>query len=207
MPQGPLDDLLPSPDEVLFMGDDLSAIREATGRGDVLSVLGGPGMAWWGACMALSSLGFILRYLDYLPAKLPISALQFVLGYGGTLVFLFLNARKTTFTTWQSQALRLIWIYAGSAIFLFNLGCELTHAVNMPVMNGFLCLMLGVVTGISGAAGRRRWLSIPAIGWMAAGFASFFLSDVVSRQAVLGGAAMAFMVLPGLFLMLGSKTA
>ena len=205
MPKGPLDDLLPSPDEIMFMGDDLSAIRELAGQSEAVVVLSGPSMAWWGGIMALTSLGYILRYLRILPPWLPISGFEFVFGYGGTLVIMYLSARNTTFTAWQARAVRIIWVFGATAIFLFNLGCALTHVTNMMLINGFLCLILGVMTGALGSLRRREWLLIPAIGWLAAGFASFFMNDVVSRQTVFGLASLGFMAVPGFVMTVGRK--
>ncbi len=207
MPNGPLDDLLPSPDEIMFMREDLVAIRALTGQSEAAATVCGLGMAWWGSTLALASLGFILRYLGLLPASLPISLIQATLGFCGSLASLYFNARHLTSTAWQSQAVRVSWIYGGASIFLFNLGCAFTHINNMMLINGFLCLTFGIMTGVLGLLRRREWLSIPATGWLATGFAEFFLSDLILRQAVLGLASACFMATPGFVMMFGKKIA
>jgi len=207
MPKGPLDDLLPSPDEIMFMGEELSAIRALAGQSEAVVAISGPAMAWWGATLALASVAYILRYIDLLPPWLPISPIQAILGFGGTLVSLYFNARHLTFSAWQSKAVRIIWIFGSAAIFLFNLGCGLTHVTNMMLINGFLCFIFGIETGALGSLRRREWLLIPAIGWLAAGFAEFFLSDLIIRQTVLGLASFCFMAIPGLIMTFGRKIA
>jgi len=207
MSNRPLDDLLPSPDEIVFMGEDLSAIRELAGQSEAAVAHSAPAMAWWGTVMALTSAGYILRYVAILPPWLPVSMFEAVFGFGGSLAIWYRSARTTTFTTWQLRAVRIIWIFGCSGIFLFNVGCGLTRVNNMPLSNGFLCFMFGVTTAALGALRRREWILVPAIGWMAAGFASLFLNDVISRQTVLGLASLLFMALPGLIMMVGRNGA
>jgi hypothetical protein len=198
MAKRPLDDLLPSPDEVMFMGEDLSACRALARQTEALVAFSGLGMAWWGGTLALASLAYILRYLDYLPPWLPISLIQAGLGFGGTFVSLYAGARRLTFITWQSKAVRTIWIFGSAAIVLFNTGCGLIHFTDMMVMNAFLCFIFGIETGVLGSLPGRGWLLLPAVGWLAAGFAEFFLGDLIMRQSVLGLASACFMGVPGL---------
>lgn len=205
MPKGSLDDLLPSPDEIMFMGEDLSALRELTGQSEAALAHSAPAMMWWGCVIAMTSLGFILRYIDVLPPWVPVSSLELIFGVGGSLAIWYRSARTTTFTTWQLRAVRIIWIFGCSGIFLFNVGCGLTHINNIPLSNSFLCFMFGVTTAALGALRRREWLLIPAIGWMAAGFASLFLNDVISRQTVLGLASACFMAVPGFVMIVGKR--
>ena len=207
MSNGPFDDLLPSPDELLLMDEDLSRISQLAARGEAAAIMAGPIAAWWGFTLALASLGFILRFYGLLPATLPISPIQFILGYGGTLGFLLFRGKRIKFNVWQSQAVLTIWIFAGASIFLFNLGCALIHEHNMMLINAVLCLIFAMTMGVMGAANRRRWMLIPAIGWMTVGFAMFFLDDVVIRQTTLGLSSAAFMMVPGLIMMVSGKVA
>jgi len=205
--KGTFDDLLPplTAEELVLMDDDLSKIAELSGRGEVLAISGGPVMVWWGVLMPLTSLAFILRYIDILPSWLPIVPIQTIVGYGGTLTIMWLRGRNVKFNAWQSQAVLTIWVFAGATIFIFNLGCAMTRFNNMMLITAFMCFILGLAVAVMGAAGRRRMLLIPATGWTITGFVMFFLDDVILRQGALGAAAVLFFLVPGLMLTFKGK--
>jgi len=207
MSGGPIDDLLPSPDEILLMEEDLSVISRRAARMEASSVLIGPVTVWWGFTMALASLGFILRNQYLLPERLPISPIQATLGYGGTFLYWLVRGRHAKFKSWQSQALTIVWIFSAVNLFLFNIGCELIHSVDMRVMEAFLCFNFAVVIAALGTFNRWRWLLMAAIGWTVSGAAMFFLNDVIGRQTVLGSACLLFMMVPGLIASFGGPKA
>lgn len=209
MPKGPLDDLLPhlSLDDIALMDDDLSRMAELAGRGEILSIAGGPILMLWGALFPLTSVAFIMRYVDLLPPWLPIAQIMAVVGYGGSLGLLAWRRVKMKSYAWQSGAMFTIWGCAGAALFIFQLGAALSHFNNIMVLTAFQCIIFAITTAVMGAAGRRRLLLVPAGGWMFTGFAMFFLDDVIARQMTLGGAAILFMLIPGLFLTYHRKSA
>ncbi len=209
MAKGPLDDLLPSltADDLTLMDDDLARLTELTGRSEIVAVTGGPVMALWGLVMPLTSLAYILRYIDILPPRLPIILLQVVLGYGGTFWIWWTRGRNRRFNPWQAKALLTIWVFACGGLTLFNIGTMVTHQVNMMLNSAMNCMMFGTATAVLGSIGRRGWLLLPASGWMAAGMAMFFLPGVIERQSVLAAAAILCMLIPGIILSFDRKRA
>ncbi len=208
MAKGHLDDLLPplTADDIALMDDDLARLTELTGRSEVLAISGGPIMALWGVVMPLTSLAFILRYIDILPPWLPVTPLQGLFGYGGTVIILALRARNLKVNAWQSHAMFTIWAFGGGGLFVYNLGTIITRQVNMMLNTAVQCIIFSVTIAVMGAAGRRRWLLMAAIGWMATAFAMFFLSDVVARQSALAVASVLFMLVPGIILSFNRKS-
>lgn len=207
MAKGHLDDLLPplTVDDIVLMDEDLARLAEMTGRSERVAVTAGPILALWGGVMPLTALAFILRYIDILPPWFPVVPLHVVFGFGGTLWLLAVRGRNLKFSPWQSRALFIIWVFASMGLFIYNLGTNITGLGNRMLNSAVQCIIFGIAMAVMGAIGRRWWLLVPAAGWMATAFWAFFLVGVVERQSVLGLAAVAFMLIPGIVLSFDRK--
>jgi hypothetical protein len=204
------DDLLPqlTEDDLALMDGEVSYLRELVGRGEVLAIAGGAVMAWWGLVLAISTPMFVLRYMEFIPAQIPLGILQMLAGYAGSIYIGRIRLKQRMTHSWQSEAISTIWVFAAVAIGVVAIGSMIGGHVSGVLQISFLCIIFSIVIAAMGASGRRKWLLWPAAGWMASAFIILSCTqedDVIIRQSVMCVSSLAFMLAPGVFLTMSEK--
>lgn len=206
----PGDGILPrlQPEEAGYALDEIAGLRHMMQRGDVLVVAGGASMAWWGLCLAANFAWAALAARQG-ATVLALWSLAFVgAGYLGNFAMDFLRGTRTpVLSSWRTEAISTVWLFAGAGVILITLGHDLTGHGDENGYAAACCVLFAVVLAVMASSGRRPKLFWAAGGWMLAGAAMFVLPDVVLVRAVLSAAFLLGMALPGTLLALSEKDA
>ena len=202
MPQNdPLRDILPpvTPEDLLLMSDELADLREAIGRGEAIVLAGGPVIAWWGICVGLGSLWNGFEQLGYLPSVL-VAPFEVIAGYAGSMVINRILKTNKILKSWHNDCISTTWMLSAISIPIFVIGCYVRKAPDLFVISGFECLLFSIATAVAAKASYRKWLMVPAIGWLLAAIAILFFTNETLRPFVFSFAALAFLTAPGVYL-------
>ena len=188
------------PEEAAYLGDDLKNLRDLVARGDSLTTVNGPVLLWWGLVLALT---LPLRaFLHGLAPGMLIYELQFAADYAGHAALWLWTRSRPYARSWRSRTVSRTWLAAGLGIAAFAWGCSRIGMNDYRVMIGFVAMTCALVVAVMSAAAGHRWILLPAAGWLVTGWYVFRLHDITAAEDLFAGAAVLFMLIPGIALTL-----
>lgn len=204
MSRGPgLDDLLPdlNEEEFLLRHDEFLQLAQLADRGDSLPLSGGSICAWWGLLVGVTNLYQAAAFAGLAPGPIMIGLIQMFLGWSGTYALIVLQKKKGILLGWRSQAISSIWIFSCISIFIFFIGGTISNFYDAAITNIFLTVVFSLNFATMATSRSGGWLRIPSIGWIIAGFVTFFCrGNDVLLSLVFSMASFAFMLVPGALL-------
>ncbi|WCM25918.1 hypothetical protein NDN01_18070 [Sphingomonas sp. QA11] len=179
--------------------EQLSELSEMAHRGRSSIVNTGPIMVIWGVAIMVAALSeHLSQHSTYTIAAWIVPVL---LAYLVSLFAIQLSRSDGRAVTWRSRALHRIWVAAGAAIVVFNIGEELHRAGLQSESEAATALILAVAAMATGELANRRMLSYIGIGWMMVALALFSAASENALLLILALAAAVLQIVPGLFLL------
>ncbi|RMB25738.1 hypothetical protein C8J47_3687 [Sphingomonas sp. PP-F2F-G114-C0414] len=179
--------------------EQLRELSEMAHRGRSSIVNTGPIMLIWGAAIVTAALAERLsRHSVYTVAAWIVPVL---LAYLASLFAIRLARSDSRAVTWRSRAIHRVWVVAGAAIIVFNVGEELHRSSLQSESEAATALILAVAAMATGELANRKAFSYIGVSWM---IVAFILLSVVADMPLLlllAFAAVVLQIVPGLLLL------
>ncbi len=176
----------------------LDELSEMAFRGRASIVSTGPIMIIWGVAIMIAALcEVVLNGSVYAVAAwvMPV-----IFAYIVSLFSIRLSQSDGRAVTWRSRAVHRIWVAAGAAIVVFNLGEELHRSGLQSESEAATALILAVATLATGEVIDRQTLVIIGISWMAVASGLFYTAGSTTIL-ILALASAILQIAPGLILL------
>jgi len=178
--------------------EQLRELSEMAYRGRYSVVNAGPIMLIWGCAIIVAAIAEqISQHSVYTVAAWIVPVL---FAYLASLFAVRLSRLDGRAVTWRSRAMHRIWVAAGAAIVVFNVGEELHRAGLQSESEAATALILAVAALATGELASRRALLFVGVGWMAVALALLVANDK-SLLIILALAAAGLQIVPGLLLL------
>ncbi|MDR6126729.1 hypothetical protein QE361_001889 [Sphingomonas sp. SORGH_AS802] len=182
----------------LDVTEQLKELSDLARRGRSSVVNTGPIMLIWGVAIMVASLTEQLLQRSAYTVVAWIA--PFLIAYFISLIMMRLSHSDGRAVTWRSRAVHRIWIAAGAAVVVFNIGEELHRSGLQSESEAATALILSVAALATAELANRKALSVIGIGWMTIALALLSVGDM-SLLVMLGVAAFVLQIVPSLFLL------
>ncbi|PTS89722.1 hypothetical protein DBR17_02735 [Sphingomonas sp. HMWF008] len=181
------------------MTEQLRELSEMAQRGRSSITNAGPIMLIWGVAITVAALAEKLsQHSAYTVAAWIVPVL---LAYLASLFAIRRSQSDGRAVTWRSRAMHRIWVAAGAAIVVFNVGEELHRAGLQSESEAATALILAIAALATGELVSRKTLSCIGIGWMIVALALLSVANATVLLLILALAAAILQIVPGLFLL------
>lgn len=179
--------------------DQLSELSKMAHLGRSSTVNAGPMMLIWGSAIAIATLCEALseRSVYTVAAWIVPILLAFIVS----LVAIRAARKDGRAVTWRSRAIYRVWVAAGAAIVVFNIGEELRRAGIQSESEAATALILSVAVMATAELANRKALFHAGLGWLLVALGLFFVADRNAFLLILGIAAIVLQIVPGSFLL------
>ncbi len=179
--------------------DQLSELSEMAHLGRSSIINAGPMMLIWGSAIIVASAFEALseRSAHTVAAWIVPIFLAFITS----LVAIRATRKDDRAVTWRSRAIYHVWVAAGAAIVVFNVGEELRRAGIQSESEAATALILSVAVMATAELANRKVLLYAGVGWLFVALGLFFVADSHVFLLLLGIAAVVLQTLPGFFLL------
>lgn len=161
----------------------------------------------WGAVSVVGDAGsYGLVYLRHFSAIAWMWVGLYLMGGIGTLILSLSDVRRHRTRSFASTALRCLWI--GVLVFVVGITSLMAIATRTLTLSAGMATTsacLGLAYFVTSHLADRKYLLVLSCAWWAASVVMFVLPDFLS-PAVFGVCVLCLMVVPGLMLMLRSRS-
>lgn len=179
--------------------DQLSELSEMAHRGRSSVINAGPVMLIWGSAIIVAAL------CEHLSQRSAYTVAAWIvpifLAFLSSLIAIRAARRDGRAVTWRSRAIYRVWVAAGAAIVVFNVGEELRRAGIQSESEAATALILAVAVMATAELANRKSLLYAGLGWLFVAAALFFVVDTGAFLMLLAIAALILQIMPGFFLL------
>lgn len=179
--------------------DQLSELSEMAHLGRSSIINAGPIMLIWGSAIIIATLCEALSERSAYTVAAWI--LPIFLAFATSLVAIRAARKDSRAVTWRSRAIYRVWVAAGAAIVVFNVGEELRRAGIQSESEAATALILSVAVMATAELSNRKALLYAGVGWLFVALGLFFIADSGTFLLLLGIAAIVLQIVPGSFLL------
>lgn len=179
--------------------DQLSELSEMAHRGRSSIINAGPMMLIWGSAIIVATLCEALS--NHAAYTVAAWIVPIFLAFIGSLVVIGAARRDGRAVTWRSRAIYRVWVAAGAAIVVFNVGEELRRAGIQSESEVATALILAVAVMATAELANRKLLLYAGLGWLLVAIALFFVVSTATFLLLLAIAALILQIVPGFFLL------
>jgi hypothetical protein len=177
----------------------LDELGEMARLGQSSIINAGPMMLIWGSAIVVATLGEALSQRSAYTVAAWI--LPILLAFLASLVAIRRARQDGRTVTWRSRAIYRVWVAAGAAIVVFNVGEELRRAGIQSESEAATALILSVAVMATAELANRKALLYSGLGWMLVALGLFFAADSDAFLPLLGIAAVVLQIAPGSLLL------
>ncbi len=179
--------------------DQLSELSEMAHLGRSSIINAGPMMLIWGSAIIVASAFEALSERSAYTVAAWI--MPIFLAFLASLVAIRAARKDGRAVTWRSRAIYRVWVAAGAAIVVFNVGEELRRAGIQSESEAATALILSIAVMATAELANRKSLLYAGLGWLFVALGLFFVADSDAFLLLLGIAAVVLQILPGSFLL------
>lgn len=179
--------------------DQLSELSEMAHLGRSSIINAGPMMLIWGSAIIVATLCEALSERSAYTVAAWIGPI--FLAFVGSLVAIRAARKDDRAVTWRSRAIYRVWVAAGAAIVVFNVGEELCRAGIQSESEAATALILSVAVMATAELANQKALLYAGVGWLFVALGLFFVADSDAFLLLLGVAAVVLQIVPGSFLL------
>lgn len=179
--------------------DQLDELSEMAQRGRSSIINAGPMMLIWGAAIIVASVFEALS--EHSAHTVAAWVVPIFLAFIASLVAIRAARKDGRAVTWRSRAIYRVWVAAGAAIVVFNVGEDLRRAGIQSESEAATALILSVAVMATAELANRKPLLYAGMGWLLVALGLFFVADNDAFLLLLGIAAVVLQIVPGSFLL------
>lgn len=179
--------------------NQLNELTDMARRGRSSVVNTGPMMLIWGGAILAASLCEALSQRSVY--TLAGWVIPVCLAFLGSLIVVGSSVSDNRAVTWRSRAMHRVWVAAGAAIIVFNVGEELRRVGLQSESEAATALILAVAVMATAELANRGSLLYAGVGWLIVALTLFAVADVDAFLTILAVGAIMLQIIPGILLL------